>query len=268
MALVDMRPVDTSNNEVDRLDMYAIATCKRVLRFSSRVPLTDVPHLLLRQSRTWMPFSPVMAFLSNLVLHVVRDCPKEQVRWLYAWWVIAVMANLHIWWNRSKVQFPRKPMREVRLPYLAPDVQIGDAVTIRVARSQPFTTSARWCRNASGEVFSKASRFALFAQPIAAPSTILTASRSQLRKFRSECYAAGSARARLRTKASFGAQNAAASLDLGEKRAKRFPAASTNLLNGRLSTHRKEHPFGVTGRDGANIAAPTWCLSLYLGGAL
>lgn len=111
----------------------AIGVCHKLLGSAPRTKLSDLTDLrFCEPSPTVSPTPKAMLPIpKHLVIHVVSMSANRQMGWIYAWWIVAGVANLKAIWNRADVQF------------------IADAMGVLVGSSDletPVTLAPQSCR--------------------------------------------------------------------------------------------------------------------------
>ena len=108
----------TGHNLVDQAVVHTKSSRQDVTRISSRnVKRSDLQNLLLGELRVAVPFpldsrNPIFRVS---IPHVIKVSSQEEVCRSKAFWVIAVMADLHLCRNRATVQRPSQSINPPRL---------------------------------------------------------------------------------------------------------------------------------------------------------
>lgn len=63
-------------------------------------------NLIFSKFCVWVIHSAILAILGNLVCRVVGICPQEDVRWITARWIVALVAAQHTYWDFAIRQYP------------------------------------------------------------------------------------------------------------------------------------------------------------------
>ena len=92
------------------------------------VPLPYFGHLSRCESCSRMFFAKRVTLFLSHILQVFLECSKEKVVGIYAFWIVALMANAHVIWNWPDVQFVGNAMSLSALIATQLDLPIAFAV--------------------------------------------------------------------------------------------------------------------------------------------
>lgn len=96
-----------TQNAVNSASLYAIFVGQKSYRVGIRaITLSD--FLSLNTGYAQFPFVPPFF---GTISHIIRICSNKEMFWIYAWRVVALVANQKIFWNRANEKLIRGPMR-------------------------------------------------------------------------------------------------------------------------------------------------------------
>jgi len=68
---------------------------------------SDQLNIAVLELGIWPAFSKTVSLFMIAILSIIFRCSKKKMPWIYAGGIIAVVKNLHSWWNWTVIEYPR-----------------------------------------------------------------------------------------------------------------------------------------------------------------